>query len=789
MYSIPETIQLRILGSNGQPLSGATVKAYQLEERPGIGKLITNQVKFQATTDANGVLTLPNVPIDPVLVPAIATGDQLHDNPFGYVDVVGRNGVLLFRVEYNGFIDHAWLDISEANVAFWKGSTTVATFERQVALGGPIQTKPPAELTENNANDWSTWAQGGAAHVEDDTARKLFGDASVQFVTNGGFDNYLRYPRTFSAQWDLTAAAWISVSCYAENSNDPLFQTDSDPIIRLIDSDGDSYQYEYYAGGNPFPLLNDSLNMWRSYAIPLNASSTTTDGWRRTSQGTPDLTRIQYVEIHADTWGAGFTLWVDGLGFGEPAAVIRGVPASVLTNVAVNLDGSGSYQPLPGFSIGQYEWDFEYDGMNFSADATGSVASHAYAVAGQHVVALRVTDDQSPGRVGISTATVNVVATTTTTTVTSNRPSGSVYGQAVTFTASVSAAPGTPTGQVQFQIDGVNLGDPHTLVGGSASFITSALTATTHDITAVYTSDNANFANSQATVNQTVAPAMLTIRADNKSKAYGAALRALTASYSGFVNGDTAASLTVQPTLSTTATTTSPAGTYPITVTGAVAANYTIQYVAGTLTVTPVGVTTTTRLITFPHVGWAGQCVTFTATVRPSTGRSAPTGTVTFMDGDTILATRSLSGGWRVGRVRFTTSSLSVGTHSITAVYSGDANYSGSTSHVVNEVIKMVGTKPTLCPPRPWAVGHHAPIPVLSQPSTTHLNAPGRPSRPFGLTVNCGGFHSVVTASNHSASNFAAAGSEPARQARVTISSHAADFVHGLSKGTRWLVR
>ena len=39
----------------------------------------------------------------------------------------------------------------------------------------------------------------------------------------------------------------------------------------------------------------------------------------------------------------------------------------------------------------------------------------------------------------------------------------------------------------------------------------------------------------------TVTPAALTITADNKSKVYGAALPALTASYSGFVNGDTAA--------------------------------------------------------------------------------------------------------------------------------------------------------------------------------------------------------------------------------------------------------
>ena len=51
----------------------------------------------------------------------------------------------------------------------------------------------------------------------------------------------------------------------------------------------------------------------------------------------------------------------------------------------------------------------------------------------------------------------------------------------------------------------------------------------------------------------TVTPVALTITAANQTKAYGAALPTLTATYSGFVNGDTSASLTTQPTLTTTA--------------------------------------------------------------------------------------------------------------------------------------------------------------------------------------------------------------------------------------------
>jgi hypothetical protein len=82
-----------------------------------------------------------------------------------------------------------------------------------------------------------------------------------------------------------------------------------------------------------------------------------------------------------------------------------------------------------------------------------------------------------------------------------------------------------------------------------------------------------------------ITPATLTVTADNKSKICGLPNPPLTASYNGFVSGDNANVLASPAVLSTTATTTSGAGNYPITVGGAAAANYTIQYVNGTLQV------------------------------------------------------------------------------------------------------------------------------------------------------------------------------------------------------------
>jgi hypothetical protein len=66
----------------------------------------------------------------------------------------------------------------------------------------------------------------------------------------------------------------------------------------------------------------------------------------------------------------------------------------------------------------------------------------------------------------------------------------------------------------------------------------------------------------------------LVITASSGSMTYGGHVPAVTAAYSGFVNGDTAASLTTQPTYSTTASSSSPVGTYESSCSGAVDPDY-----------------------------------------------------------------------------------------------------------------------------------------------------------------------------------------------------------------------
>src|SRR5208282_351191 len=111
--------------------------------------------------------------------------------------------------------------------------------------------------------------------------------------------------------------------------------------------------------------------------------------------------------------------------------------------------------------------------------------------------------------------------------------------------------------------------------------------------------------------------------------AYGAAVPAITASYSGFVNGDTTASLTTLPTCSTSAhgsPNASPAGAYASNCSGAADPNYTISYAAGTVTIEAVALTNTASS---PSMSYGGTVPAITASysgfVNGDTSTSLPT--------------------------------------------------------------------------------------------------------------------------------------------------------------------
>jgi subtilase family serine protease len=116
---------------------------------------------------------------------------------------------------------------------------------------------------------------------------------------------------------------------------------------------------------------------------------------------------------------------------------------------------------------------------------------------------------------------------------------------------------------------------------------------------------------------------------------------------------------------------------------GATSGSVTVKTAAGlsnskTFTVANLSSLTTT-LASNHNPSTYGQSVTFTATLTPSTA----TGTVNFFDGGASLGSSTISG----GSATFSISTLKVGSHTITAAYSGDNNFDASTSQPVTQTI------------------------------------------------------------------------------------------------------
>ena len=268
---------------------------------------------------------------------------------------------------------------------------------------------------------------------------------------------------------------------------------------------------------------------------------------------------------------------------------------------------------------------------NSATQVTANITVSGAATLGTRNVSVTCSGQSGTGT-GVFTVTGGLTATTTTV----SNPSAINYGQTASFTATVN--PSAATGTVQFKVDGVNVGSPATLSGGTASISgVSGLTAGNRSVTAVYSGDASYATSTSSAVTQTVNKATLTVTANNASKSYGSVNPALTVAYSGFVGSDTAASLTTQPTATTTAVTGSPATTYPITASGGVSSNYNFNYVAGVLTVNPVVLTVTADdktktqgsanpALTVSYSGFVNSDTATNLTTQPTASTTATTG-------------------------------------------------------------------------------------------------------------------------------------------------------------------
>ena len=295
--------------------------------------------------------------------------------------------------------------------------------------------------------------------------------------------------------------------------------------------------------------------------------------------------------------------------------------------------------------------------------------------------------------------------------------SPSVFGQSVTFTATVSVSSpgaGTPTGAVTFKDGSTTLG------AGTLSTANGATTATiaTGRSRSVRTRSPPSTAATRTTLAAPRSRSTQTVGQDSSAIAIGSSVSpsvfgqsvTFTATVSvsspgaGFPTGTVmfkdetttlgTGSLSTADGLTTATFSTALLSVSSHTITAVFGGDTNDAGSTSAARTQTVGQdTTTTTLATSVSPSLFGQSMTFTATVSVSVpGAGTPTGTVTFKDGTTTLGTGSLSTANGVTTAAFSTPLLSVGSHSITAVYGGDTNDASSTSAAKTQTVGQDST-------------------------------------------------------------------------------------------------
>ena len=268
----------------------------------------------------------------------------------------------------------------------------------------------------------------------------------------------------------------------------------------------------------------------------------------------------------------------------------------------------------------------------------------------------------------------------------------SSVGQSVTFSVIVSGRGVTPTGSVTFE-EGTTVLGTETLVNGKASFATSFSAAGKFDIVADYSGDKNYGSSNSRKLDQIVDKNTTTtaLASSLNPSIYGQTVTlTATVSSSGstptgtvaFMNGSKLLSrVTLSDGVAKLATSALPVGTLTITAEYSGDAGH-LKSKSSPLSQVVNEATTTTAVTSSVNPSNDGEPVKFTATVTSPT--TIPTGSVTFMDGATVLATETLGKGKGI----LVTSSLPSGANKITAVYAGTTNITGSTSPVYVQTVK-----------------------------------------------------------------------------------------------------
>lgn len=334
-------------------------------------------------------------------------------------------------------------------------------------------------------------------------------------------------------------------------------------------------------------------------------------------------------------------------------------------------------------------------------------------------------------------------------------------GAPITYTAVVApVAPGagTITGTVQFAVDGVDLGGPVPVVGGQAVSPVSNQQVGSHNITANYSGDS-NFAGQSDSLTQTIVAAQTTttLTTSPNPSVFGQpiTLRAevvpnapATGNPTGFVRFivDGANYDFVELSGQVAETTLTGVGVGPHTVKAVYLSDDLNFFTSSsqTLTQTVNKASTSTALTSSGSPTVFGEPVTFTATVSVNApGAGAPTGTIVFKDGATTIGTEPVGPGTGE-QASITVANLAVGQHAISATYSGDDSFNGSTKNLAHQVTRAQTTVTLASSANPAQNGEGIQYTATVAPVAPGAGVPTGNVRFFVNGANLGGNYPLV---------------------------------------------
>ncbi|WP_186831738.1 Ig-like domain repeat protein [Streptomyces sp. ISID311] len=430
-----------------------------------------------------------------------------------------------------------------------------------------------------------------------------------------------------------------------------------------------------------------------------------------TYSGDPDFSPSTGSDIQSVT-PAPTTTTLNGL----PEPSVTGQPVTFFARVARDAAGDGTPTGTVTFHFGDDSTPVDapvVDGLATAVHAYPHTTGSPFAVTAHYS-----GDDEFIASVATDT---HLVQRAVSTTVVGSSPAASVPGQPVTVTATVSAAPpgaGAPTGTVTFDFGDGTTSVTAPVTGGTASIthVWSDTSGSPFVITADYSGDS-GFTPSSGTGTQTVSPAATTTAVvSSPDPSVAGQPVTLTATVTAVAPGDGTPTGTVTFTFgdgtpAVTATVAAGAATvthtwggtsgspYPVTAAYSGDADFSPSTGADTQTVDQASSGLT--LISSPDPSVAGQEVTFTARVSAvPPGAGTPTGTVTFDFGDgTAPVTAPVSGG--VATLAHTYAAASASPYTVTAHYSGDADFApgtGTDLHTVSAGAATTSTTVTSSP-------------------------------------------------------------------------------------------